>query len=328
MPEPESRSPKAEGATRTLGRDGSAFGFRLCFGFRLSGFGFPHPKSPVDSLGGPSPRLRPVRPRCQAFTLVEMIGVLVVIVILAAAVLPSLLKAIDRAVLSREAENLRDMAGALQTLAMTEHRIPGTNTVFADLAAELGWLVSETRTNSRGNERVFLVDPTLRLGPGAGATLPYTQDYRGSTNPANPRVMILSSLGDALPNIVFNPGSYAGTVFNLLWNSADQTKPASWTTSWGGDFDDMVIQRVNFEPLFVQLVLNKSPSTAIPLYAVDEGVRARVTSNPFDVVFSAGDAARAVRHRHQSPDPPGAPGLPGRHQPHAVLPAAGFRVRE
>jgi prepilin-type N-terminal cleavage/methylation domain-containing protein len=240
---------------------------------------------------------RPARPPSESggaggvgrgFTLVEMVGVLVIIVILAAAVLPSLIKSLDRAALAYEGEALRDMAGALQRIAVTRHRIPGTNTAFAELATELGWLLSETATNNRANGRVFMVDPALRIGPGTGATLPYTQDFRGSTNPVSARVLLLGSIGSPLPAIMYNPGSSASTVFNLLWNAADGVTPTGWTTSWGGDFDDMVIQRLNLDPLFVQLFLNKSPTSALPLYAVDEGVRARVTNAPFAAYFLLG----------------------------------------
>ena len=235
---------------------------------------------------GLSPHCAPARN--PAFTLVEMIGVLVVLMILAAAILPGLIKAIDRAALAQEGQALGRMAGALQNLAMTDHRLPGTNTLFADLAAELGWLVSEAAANPRGNPRVFMVDPALRVGPGAGATLPFVQDYRGSTNPASPRAMIISSLGDALPSAILSPGASASSIFNLLWNAADQTMPTGWTTSWGGDFNDMVIQRVNFGPLFVQVSLNKVPSTAFPVYGVDAGTPARLTNSPTSAYYLVG----------------------------------------
>ena len=242
---------------------------------------------PPTAEGLPAPP-GAAHPRADAFTLIEMVGVLVIITILAAILLPSLIKSLDRAALAAESEALRDMASGLVNLVSTEHRIPGTNTVFTDLATELGWLYSETATNARNNQRVVMVDPALRLGVGAGATLPYVQNYRGSTNPTSARVLILSSLGAPLPAIVYNPGASASSVFNLLWNSADQTTPTGWTASWGGDFDDLVIQRVNFDPLFVQLTLNKSPTNALPLYAVDGAAAVRLTNSPYSAYFLVG----------------------------------------
>jgi hypothetical protein len=58
---------------------------------------------------------------------------------------------------------------------------------------------SAISTNSRRYARAFLIDPNLRVGTNGGAPLPYVQDANGSINPVSARVMIVSSLAQALP---------------------------------------------------------------------------------------------------------------------------------
>jgi hypothetical protein len=130
--------------------------------------------------------------------------------------------------------------------------IPASNDWASVVAAELGTDIANVITNqSRKQPRFFLIDPSLNIN---GAGLPYTQTIAGSANlPISPRVMILSSVGRALPPISGVPSAD----FTNIWNAADGTVPSTPAfSSWAGSGDDLKVQRVNFLPLFVQLALS------------------------------------------------------------------------
>jgi hypothetical protein len=69
-------------------------------------------------------------------------------------------------------------------------------------------------------------------------------------------LLLVSSLGAPLPAIMGNPGTNAAAVFNGLWDASDGTMPPGW--SWGGQWQDILVQRFNFAPLFTQVVLNNN----------------------------------------------------------------------
>src|SRR5207247_4002544 len=109
-----------------------------------------------------------------------------------------------------------------------------------------------TVTNSpRRQPRFFLIDPALRIGNNS-SVLPYNQTnwVSGSvvTNndgvlvpPLSPRVMILSSIGRALPAGITN-GVASSTNFNAIWDRNDVGSAVPATSfAWAGwpDGDDL-----------------------------------------------------------------------------------------
>jgi hypothetical protein len=125
--------------------------------------------------------------------------------------------------------------------------------------------VSAVLTNGRRYARAFLIDPSLSIGAG----LPYTQTTNGTAKPANARMMIVSSLGRALPMATGVPSA---TDFSNIWNAAENTVPAgSPFAGWQGTGDDLRIKKLNLEPLFYQLILvNHSSDTNRPRFSIDE----------------------------------------------------------
>jgi type II secretory pathway pseudopilin PulG len=229
-------------------------------------------------------RLTPRGGAVRAFTMIEMLGVLIIVMILTLALLPSLIKQADLAARNLERGNLQRIAAALQNKAVTDHEIPGTNTFFQDIGDAMGWMPRDVATNTRGNARVVLVNPALRIGTNSTRTLPFVQTNLGSIRPVSPRVMICSSLGAPLPAVFTNAGSSAQAVFDLLWNAPDEVAPTGWT--YGGDFTDIRIQRVNLDPLFVQVILNDSTLTA--RYSIDKGPAVPLPYSPFTNYFLLG----------------------------------------
>src|SRR5262245_61007363 len=141
------------------------------------------------------------RPLLRGFTLIELIGVLTVLAILAALLIPALIKQMDRLAGEQEAANLKLIGDALRQSILRNRYIPDTSVWVDTIVAETGLRRSQVNSNQRRNPRFFLIDPDLRLGTGAGSTLPYAQTVSGSTNPTSPRVIMLSSVGQSLTNM-------------------------------------------------------------------------------------------------------------------------------
>jgi type II secretory pathway pseudopilin PulG len=224
-----------------------------------------------------------------AWTLIEMMGTLAVITILAGLLLPVLVRHADKVVADQEVATLKSFRDAFQQYVVTTRVIPDQTTWYSAIAGKLGFAPNDVLYNFRQqshtntNSRVFLVDPALQMGnPAAPITgLPYSQTNYYVANatvstpmlPVNPRVMIVSSLGQALPNAVVS-GTFGDTTthpyFADLWNTADGTVPsdAAWS-GWTGNPGDVVVQRINLGPLFVHLVLSRYNSTSGGWYAID-----------------------------------------------------------
>jgi type II secretory pathway pseudopilin PulG len=210
-----------------------------------------------------------------------MIAVLAVIAILAAAVLPVLLRQLDYAAQGNEDTNLVAIATGFQAVATGQRYVPSANNWASLVSTNLGWQLSSVQTNLRNNPRIFLVDPSLQIGTNVATTLPYQQTSSGSTNqPTNPRFMIVSSLSSPFPAALTNGMSSAD--FDALWNTTKDTIPTgtSWSWSaWTGQGADVKIQRINLAPSFFHLVLTASDFTNA-LYSIDNSAIKTVTNGP------------------------------------------------
>jgi type II secretory pathway pseudopilin PulG len=204
-------------------------------------------------------------------TLVEVIGVLAVLAIFAAVLLPALIRETDKVVADKETANLQAFGNALQQNIMRNGYISGAADWLTNVATELGMFVSDVAANTRNQPRFFLIDPGLQVGTNGYGILPYTQSPAGSPPPASTRVMILSSLGVAFPagmknGVLATPGD-----FSNIWNTADGVVPSGVTalSGWKGTGDDLKIQRVNLSPLFIHLVLTSYASTNASYYSIN-----------------------------------------------------------
>ena len=222
-------------------------------------------------LWGHSPSPEPAR---AAFTMIEMIGILAVLGILAAVILSTTGRSLTLAAASQETTNLVNYSTALQNNILRNRYIPGpyTNDWATHIATELGVNVSSVATNAWNNPRYFLIDPTIQIAPNAQGVLPYDQSSlvpaiatTGQANqPANARVMIVTSLSSS-PSMQFPSFVTSGTPtsanFNNLWNWTDQSlnAPSDWPTSWNNRGTALLVQRINLAPLFVHLTLQNYP---------------------------------------------------------------------
>jgi prepilin-type N-terminal cleavage/methylation domain-containing protein len=232
----------------------------------------------------------------RAFSLIELVGVLAVLAVLAAAAVPALIRQLDRIAGEQESAALRSLSDALQQSILRKRYIPSGTDWATNIASELGVVVANVTTSPRRQPRFFLVDANLKVGDN-NSGLPYDQTARvfGSvvTNntgviipPVSPRVMILSSIGRALPAGISN-GVASSANFNAIWDRND-TGNALPTTSftWTGwpDGDDLKVQRVNLSPLFVRLILTTNVSES-GYYCIDTSSTNNVPSPGRDGYF-------------------------------------------
>src|SRR5260221_9369228 len=96
--------------------------------------------------------------RQQAFTLIEMIGVLAVLAILAATIIPNLLRKLDQVAGDQESAALKSIGDGLQASIMRNRYIPDQTNWISRVATELGWNTNSVSTNSRSQPRFFLIN--------------------------------------------------------------------------------------------------------------------------------------------------------------------------
>src|SRR4051794_15889461 len=112
-----------------------------------------------------------------SFTLLQLLGALAVMSLLAGVLLPFLIRSIDKVVNEREIAQLNAYDGALQQRIMRSGYIPSyTNFDWAwSISRELGVQVSSVTNNPRRQPRLFVTDLGMKIGPNGNATLPYQQ---------------------------------------------------------------------------------------------------------------------------------------------------------
>src|SRR5438874_798809 len=203
---------------------------RTSFKVHSSGF-----RVPGSGLAPLTSHLSPLSSQ-RGFTLIEMIAVLSVIAILVAAIVPSVIRRMDRGAWTRETADLNSIADALTQSILRTKIVPGTNTWATAIATQMSLPVSAITTNPRRFARAFLIDTNLSIGAG----LPYTQTTNGTAKPANARMIIVSSLARALP---IASGVPPAADFSNIWNAAENTVPAgSPFAGWQGTGEDLRIK--------------------------------------------------------------------------------------
>jgi type II secretory pathway pseudopilin PulG len=210
---------------------------------------------------------------------------LCVLAILAVAVVPSFLHELATEARRKEAEALSTIGRGLREFALTTRQLPAPAAAPAAVAQTLGWPVSSVESNAAGQRRVVMYDPALRIGATTLTDLPYSQGLLGASNVVGARAMVISSLGGVLPGVVSNPGTNATAVFASIWEAADETMPTGW--SWGGNWAEIKVQRLNLLPLFTQVVLNNNTPQTGRFSIDDTNVHTALPSNPFAAYYFA-----------------------------------------
>jgi type II secretory pathway pseudopilin PulG len=196
-------------------------------------------------------RISAIRPRGlgDAFSLIEFVGVLAILAIIAAAAVPAVIKRIDIAAYNAESVSLKAMSEALIQHIVRSNNIPNHDTWVQAISAELPLAQTNIAATSRRWNRVFVVDPGIWCASTLGSSS-WNQAVGGiSVAPTNARIMILSTLARELPVSSGMPAN-----FQNIWDTPTRAKPSTWTT-WSGRGEDVLIQRINLEPLFHRVLL-------------------------------------------------------------------------
>jgi len=184
----------------------------------------------------------------QAFTLIEMVGVLAIMAILAAVIAPNALRTIERAATNAEADSLRALDDQVKQYLRDTANVPTAanwNTVLAPYAS---LSPADLLTNRRQMTRVFVPDPIV----------------------ANQRAMFISSMRTG---VALGPAATAAA-FAAVWNwdtnnLAASPPPVGWN-AWNKDnIEFLVIERVNLTSVYrtdlqsLTLTLNNKGSVPV-----------------------------------------------------------------
>lgn len=222
------------------------------------------------------------------FTLIEMIGVMAIIAILATVLVPNGLHALDRAAIIAEAQTLHNLGEQTKIFLKAKGTGPGMTSVVPiptwdkDLADYADLSPAELLTNKRQIVRSYIYEPIV-----PPATAPH-------------RVLILSSMhvGLALPTQL-NLNTTAR--FDDVWNTRDGSVPALSPNNWAGwavwraalngqAGDYLVMERVNLSSIYntdllpVWIKLNNST----PIVASPPAVSVAATSGSYQIIPAIG----------------------------------------
>jgi prepilin-type N-terminal cleavage/methylation domain-containing protein len=227
----------------------------------------------------------------RGWTLIEMVAVLAIIAILSLVLVPVLLQEVDRLTRKDEENRLASIARGFQSSMLRNRTIASATNWASVVGTELGWRTEAVMTNGRGIARVFLIDPLLRIGPATNSVLPFTQDVSGSRAPTSPRLMIISSIGEALPTNIVTGVASSTNAFQAIWDAATDVIPSGWT--WSGRPTDLRVQRIFLTPMFTTVSLN-NVDTLAGKYGVDTGTTNTMTAgnSTFSTWYIRGTALR------------------------------------
>ncbi len=194
----------------------------------------------------------------QGFTIMELIGAMAIIAILAAVLAPSVTDGIDRAYAAQEEANVRSLMNALEQHVVQTKTIPRETVAdwttaiagYADLA------INDVEFNPRDYRRRLYVDP--QFFSSSEAVFPgYAQGGGLASRPFSARLMLVSDLTRNAPNPPRTAAEFAA-----IW---DQTNAAAVVEG-----TKVKIERLNLSGHFHRLLLINS-HTQQPSYALESG---------------------------------------------------------
>lgn len=196
------------------------------------------------------------------FTTIEILGVLAIMSILVAAMIPAIMASFKRTERQNEEANLDAIATGINDYVLRERSIPDDSSWVGIVADELDVDSSSILINDGGWDRIFMPDPSLRIGITNTSVLPYNQSIQGTILPISPRALLLSSLTRNLPSLATND-------FDAIWDSDPGDIPAIWSSDWEKSAQDIKIVRLDFRDVFHRLVLNNIDTQIDAQFSID-----------------------------------------------------------
>lgn len=201
-----------------------------------------------------------------AFTLLELVGVMAVVSILAALLAENVLERMRLAARDAERASLATLAGAVEKNVIRSKVIPAPATLPTVIAADLAVAQDRVSHSAQGNARWIWLDPGCAVGATNG-TLPYTQTASGSVEPTGVRMLVISSVGASLPSPAIT--SPTADQFAGAWNTVGGGLPPCLNGTWNGDPDDLSLQRLEVGALFRRLILENVDNWRNAPYSIE-----------------------------------------------------------
>lgn len=220
-----------------------------------------HGTAPLGNAPSSAPQheVNSQRTMSRGYTLIELVGVLAIIAILAAVVTENILERMKRQIRETEASNLATFADAIRKSIARTKSVPGAGGLPARIATELSLPSSKVTTTPYKYTRYFLMHPEFRVGTNQTSTIPYTQTVRGSTvEPSNCKAVIISSVGPIDEDLI--PAEITGTTFTNLWDASEE---------WDALAQDVKLQRIELRDLFHRVILNNLDGYRAAPYSVE-----------------------------------------------------------
>ncbi len=213
-------------------------------------------------MGGWKPVLHQSERIQRGFTLIEIIGVLAIMAILAATIAPSAIDMITSSKGTAEDTALTSISDALRLHVQTHKKIPNQSTWASDIATLLNASPSKVSTNANHGARIYLYPDDFFA---AASSLPYDQataiqnGTAPATSPLDPRIMVVSNMNGAA-TLTQGSGQLTAAAFAKIWNQSGQ--PAELTEG-----TLLKIARINLADLFHLITLqNYDTLTTAPFH--------------------------------------------------------------
>jgi len=219
-----------------------------------------------------------------SFSLIEMIGVLAIIVIVASIITPNLTRRISRANGDKEDDTLAVLGDGVVRYAKFYQTIPGPNSWTTNVSTMTGLPVKQVAyfNSDTNNARVYLIHPAF-MPTNAATTDPlWTQTSSGGTSVTNARILIISSQKSNLALPVSSGKASSAAVFDAIWDwnfdPATKAPPSGWPAAWNGNGEYLHVQRINLAAQFFRVTFSNSQfPTVYP--SVQFGSSSNVTLN-------------------------------------------------
>lgn len=198
------------------------------------------------------------------FSLIELVGVLAIMAIVAAVLTPNVARQISRSNGEKEDTALNALADGLVRYVQANQVIPGSTTWMTNVAAYTGLSVDEVRRvnpSDSSSARVYLIHPTFSPGTGSASPI-WTQSSTGAVSVANATLIILSTHKSSLTLPVSSGVASSQSVFDAIWNwsyeASAESPPSGWNSSWTGNGEYLHVKRVNLAPLFQRVTFSNT----------------------------------------------------------------------
>lgn len=196
--------------------------------------------------------------RESGFSLLEIIGVLAIMGVMAGAIAPSVFQMIDEGRAAAEEKSLQSLGEALERYVTSNRRVPAPSAGNWDQAlAEFSALPQpRIAENDLGFRRSLYLDPEF-LDSGAGSFNGMIQSLGVAAEPFSPRAMIATNLKSNVPTGLPDAAEFASV----------------WNQSAGAlleEDEDLKIERVNLARVFHRIVFANASNGVIG-YSLETG---------------------------------------------------------